>query len=275
MFKNILLLGSNGYLGSQINSHLINSYSVYELNREEIDGLDFNQSEIFFEGVTFHIFINTIVKYQDTNSISDMIKSNYLLSFEILNRIKKSKDFKIFHFDSFYSKFYNSDTHSSYLLSKQNLLEWSKIYQLKEKEVTTFVLRLEHIIGSKESEKKFNGWLINKLKNNQPVKLGPCDHSFDFIHIDDVVKAVVLLIDTGKFKNTFNFIEVGSGKSYQLKTFVQKLKLKLSSKSKLTFNKINKSDIYKNQSSVANSKQLIDLGWSPKSDLNEIIDSIL
>ena len=97
MSKNILLLGSNGYLGSKINSQLINSYSVYELNREEIEGLDFDQGELFFKGLTFHIFINTIVKYQETNSIPDIIKSNYLLSFEILNKIKKSKDFKIFH----------------------------------------------------------------------------------------------------------------------------------------------------------------------------------
>jgi len=275
MSKNILLLGSNGYLGSKINSQLINSYSVYELNREEIEGLDFDQGELFFKGLTFHIFINTIVKYQETNSIPDIIKSNYLLSFEILNKIKKSKDFKIFHFDSFYSKFQKSNTNSSYLLSKQNLLDWSKIYQKKEKEVTTFVLRLEHVIGFKESDKKFNGWLIKKLKNNQSVTLGPCIHSFDFIHIDDVVKAVILLIETLKFKNKFNYMEVGSGKSYQLKTFIQKLKLKLNSKSKVTFNKNTHTDLYKNQSSIANSKELLDLGWNPKSDLDEIIDLIL
>ena len=39
------------------------------------------------------------------------------------------------------------------------------IYHNKHKEVTTFVLRLEHIIGPKENTKKFNGWLISKLKN--------------------------------------------------------------------------------------------------------------
>jgi len=81
--------------------------------------------------------------------------------------------------------------------------------------------------------------------------------------------------DTEKFKNTFNHLDVGSGKSYQLKTFVNNLKSKLGSSSKIIFNKIDKGDSFKNKSSVANSKELIDAGWSPESDLDKIIDSIL
>lgn len=275
MSKNILLLGSNGYLGSNIKAQLRDQYCIFEINREEIQELDFNQNKLLFEDITFHSLINTIVEYKDSTIITDIIKSNYLLSFEILNLINKDKEFKIFHFDSFYSKFFSFDKPNSYLLSKKNLLEWSKIYHNKNKEVTTFILRLEHIVGPNESPKKFNGWLINKLKNNETVELGPCDHFFDFIHIDDIVKAVLLLVDTEKFKNTFNHLDVGSGKSYQLKSFVNNLKSKLGSSSKIIFDKIDKEDSFKNKSSVANSKELIDIGWSPESDLDKIIDSIL
>jgi nucleoside-diphosphate-sugar epimerase len=275
MSKNILLLGSNGYLGNQIKANLNQHYTIFELNRKEIQSFNFNKNEELFNGVTFHFFVNAIVEYHETTSISEIIKSNYLISFELLTVIKKSIDFKIFHFDSFYSKFYSPDTPSSYLLSKKNLVEWSKVYQFKEKHVTTFVLRLEHVIGAKESEKKFNGWLLNKLKNNECIELGPCNHSFDFVYIDDIVKAVSMLMDTKKLKNSFNYLEVGSGKSYQLKTFVNLLKSKLNSESKITFNKNIQTDLYKNQSSIANSKELMDLGWNPKSNLNEIIDLIL
>ena len=103
MSNNIFLLGSNGYLGSRIKAQLKNQYSIFELNRKEIKELDFNQNKLLFEDITFHSFINTIVEYQDSSNITDIIKSNYLLSFEILNLINKSKEFKIFHFDSFYS----------------------------------------------------------------------------------------------------------------------------------------------------------------------------
>jgi len=275
MVKNVLLLGSNGYLGSKIKAQLRNEYSIFELDRKEIQALDFNQKILLFEDITFDSFINTIVEYQDSSTITNIIKSNYLLSFEILYLINKSKEFKIFHFDSFYSKFYSFHKPNSYLLSKKNLVEWSKIYHNKHKNVTTFVLRLEHVIGPKENIKKFNGWLLSKLKNDETIELGPCNHFFDFIHIDDIVKAVILLMDTRKFKNTFNCLDVGSGKNYQLKFFVNNLKSKLGSSSKIIFNEINNRDSYKNQSSVANSKELIDLGWCPKSNLNEIIDSIL
>ena len=46
MSKNILLLGSNGYLGSRIKVQLRNQYSIFELNRKEIQALDFNQNKI-------------------------------------------------------------------------------------------------------------------------------------------------------------------------------------------------------------------------------------
>ena len=78
MSKNILLLGSNGYLGSKIKAQLRNQYSIFELNRKEIQALDFNQNKLLFEDITFHSFINTIVEYQDSTTITDIIKSNYL-----------------------------------------------------------------------------------------------------------------------------------------------------------------------------------------------------
>lgn len=273
--KNILLLGSNGYLGNQIKSNLDKNYNIFELNRKEIHSYRIKEKVELFKNVIFNFFINAIVEYHENESISNIIKSNYLTSFEILDQVNKSKDFKIFHFDSFYSKFYSSESHSSYLLSKKNLVEWSKIFQFKEKNATTFVLRLEHIIGAKESEKKFNGWLLNKLKNNEAVDLGPCNHSFDFVYIEDVLRAIVLLMDTKKFMNSFNYFDIGSGKSHQLKKFVNLLKIKLNSESIINFSKLNQQYNYKNQSSVANSKELIDLGWRPKSDLSEIIDLIL
>ena len=109
MSKNVLLLGSNGYLGSNIKAQLRNQYSIFEINRKEIQVLDFNQNKLLFEDITFHSLINTIVEYKDSTIITDIIKSNYLLSFEIINLINKDKEFKIFHFDSFYSKFFSFD----------------------------------------------------------------------------------------------------------------------------------------------------------------------
>ena len=136
MSKNILLLGSNGYLGSQIKSNLKKHYIIFELNRKEIQSYNFKKNVELFNDVTFDFFVNSIVEYRETASIPEIIKSNYLISFEILDQINKSKDFKIFHFDSFYSKFYTL-IHPVVICYQKNLVEWSKVYQFKEKHVTT------------------------------------------------------------------------------------------------------------------------------------------
>jgi nucleoside-diphosphate-sugar epimerase len=273
MFKNILLLGSKGYLGNQLKIRLSKDFRVYEFNRKEIKMFQSEKNDLF-KNITFDAFFNLTVKYDNQSSFAEVVKSNYLLALEVLEKIKKSEEFKIFYFDTFYSKFYTKSIQSSYLLSKKNLVEWARLFHLQKKKPTTFILRLEHVVGPDESERKFNGWLINKLKKNEPISLGPCDHSFDFIHIKDIIDSIIILLATEEFKNKFVCLDVGSGKAYPLKNFVNLLKSKLNSKSKITFG-TTRLDSFKNQSSVGDIKELIVLGWKPKTDLNEIIDSII
>jgi nucleoside-diphosphate-sugar epimerase len=271
MSKNILIIGSKGYLGKHIIRYLSSSNSVYVFNRKDID--QFICSDKIDLKIKFDVLINCIVDYN--NDSTQIIESNFFTPIKICQKLQKSSNFKVFHFDSFYSKFFKLSPKNSYLLSKKSLIEWTEIFHDETPGITTFILRLEHVIGKNESKKKFNGWLLNKLKNNGSIELGPCSHSFDFIYIEDVVKAIILLINTNRFNHKFNYFEVGSGKNYQLKTFVNLLKLKLNSESKIIFNKNIQTDLYKNQSSIAKSKELMDLGWNPKSNLNEIIDLIL
>ena len=73
------------------------------MNRKEIQSYNFKNVELFNDVTDF--FVNSIVEYRETASIPEIIKSNYLISFEILDQINKSKDFKIFHFDSFIANF--------------------------------------------------------------------------------------------------------------------------------------------------------------------------
>ena len=74
---------------------------------------------------------------------------------------------------------------------------------------------------------------------------------------------IIIMIDGGRLDRA------------QTSSVFNNLKSKLGSSSKIIFNKIDNGDSFKNKSSVANSRELIDLGWCPKSELNEIIDSIL
>jgi nucleoside-diphosphate-sugar epimerase len=269
MSKNILIIGSKGYLGKHIIRYLNNSNSVYILDRNDINEFIYT-GKIRFK-IRFDVLVNCIVDYH--NNSAQIIESNFFLPIKICQKIKKSTNFQVFHFDSFYSKFFESAPRNAYLLSKKSMLEWAEIFHFETPGITTFVLRLEHVIGKNESEKKFNGWLINSLRSNQNISLSNSNHKIDIIHIEDILVLIKLLIDKDFYKGEFKILEVGSGKNYSIKTFAQKIKAKLKSESKISYDKT--LDDYKTRSSISNIKELIELGWKPKSDIDEIIDLIL
>ena len=270
MKKKILVIGSKSYLGKNIINNLKDDYEFFSVDRSDLN--DLKSFKNYFEGVVFDALINSIVQYEFSD-VSSLIESNFYLGFKIHDMIAKSEDYKLFQFGSFYSKSFKKSELDHYLISKESLINYSKILSNKSK-VNIFYLQLEHLIGPNESVKKFNGWLKYNLKNNNNIFLGPCEHYFDFIHINDVTSLIKTLIDTLSFKNEFKFFEVGSGKKILLKDFILDLKYSLKSKSKIHFSNERQINDYKNQSSVSNIDELKDLGWSPKYEITDIIDDI-
>ena len=269
MSKNILIIGNKGYLGKHIVRYFKKSNSVYVFNRKDINQF-ICSGKIGFK-VRFDVLVNCIVDYD--NDSAQIIESNFFLPIKICQKIKKSTNFQVFHFDSFYSKFFELAPKNVYLLSKKSLLEWAEIFHFENPGITTFILRLEHVIGKDESEKKFNGWLINSLRSNQNISLSNSNHKIDVIHFEDILILIKLLVDKNLFKGELKVLEVGSGKNYSIKTFAQKIKVKLKSESIITYDK--NVEKYKTKSSISNIKELIKVGWKPKSDIDEIIDLIL
>ena len=105
--------------------------------------------------------------FTNENSIAPFIDCNVHLPFKILEKISKAEDFLFIQFDSFYSKFFNKSINTSqYLLSKQNMLDWCKLFNNKSNS-TTVVLSIEHLIGPNETRRKFNGRLIKDLKKQR------------------------------------------------------------------------------------------------------------
>lgn len=269
MPKNILILGENGYLGSKILEHLKNEYSIYFLTKDQI--LEFYSIGNIDNETYFDCIINCFIKYDD--NLSSMIESNFHLPIKICEKIKKTKNFKIFHFDSFYSKFFNLAPYNKYLLSKKNLLDWTNIFHNENPGYTTFILRLEHLIGSNESESKFNAWLIRELKSNNKIELSKSKHKLDFIYVNDLIDLIKILIEGNSFEGEYKILEVGSGINHSIEEFAEMIKSKLFSKSKILYTK--KLELYKTQTSIAKNQNLIKLGWKPIQNFEEILDKIL
>jgi nucleoside-diphosphate-sugar epimerase len=289
----ILITGANGYLGSYITKKFIENNAEVTIvvrrssNLDRISIVVKNINILYLEDEEFlvkirktkvDILINAIVDYgRESPYFFNLLETNVLLPFKILDLVCKEKGFIYFTFDSFYAKqeFLDKKIMPEYVLSKNQLNEWLDLYN-KTTKVTIMVLRLEHLIGPNESINKFNGWILNQLISNIPViKLTSCEQVRDFIYIEDVVDAIFILIkNRNKFEKKFNQIDIGTGLGYSIKTFVENLHHFTNSNSKLEFGAL-PSRVNEIKSSIANNEFLYSLGWKPEINLNKIIKKIL
>lgn len=85
----------------------------------------------------------------------------------------------------------------------------------------------------------YNGTLVmsalEKMKRNEIIQLTQCTQSWDFIHVEDVARAMYLLANTSCMDGVYN---IASGKSRQLKEFVIEMKNICKSSSELQFGAI-------------------------------------
>jgi nucleoside-diphosphate-sugar epimerase len=106
------------------------------------------------------------------------------------------------------------------------------------------------------------------------IELTPGEQKRDFIYIDDVVSAYMLLLEKGQ--NTFRFSEydVGSGEAVSIRRFVETAKRLSESTTDLLFGKKTYRDheIMHSQADVGPLKML---GWTPMTSLeNGILKSL-
>ena len=162
--------------------------------------------------------------------VSDLIESNILLPTKLLDMFEKTLKLYI-TFDSFYTKFKKNPL-LNYTNSKNQIREWYKCYS----HLKIINLKLEHLYGKHDSNKKFIPWLIDAMLKNKTIKLSECNQKRDFIHVDEIIK---LLNEIIQKRNKFSFgntdIEVGTGKSIEIKKIVLTLLEITGSNSKIIF----------------------------------------
>jgi len=102
-----------------------------------------------------------------------------------------------------------------------------------------------------------DGMFMTKLLNNDISYI--TEHTRDFIHVDDVVSAIDLLMT----KDITGVIDVGTGISNSLKTLVDLAGIKNY--------EFKSGNVYEKMDNRANIKELRDLGWEPKVNVIDYI----
>ena len=111
---------------------------------------------------------------------------------------------------------------NDYALSKKQFSEWLKF---KSNMIQVINLKIELMYGPKDDESKLIPSVLSGLNQNTPeIKLTNGEQKRDFIFVDDVVSACMKTLEKSKSLSKFNEFEIGTGKSFKLKFFLDELK---------------------------------------------------
>lgn len=289
MQNNILLTGATGFLGSHLLesfisqgfdvavikrstsdlwriSHLFGKFKIYN-----IDNFNF---KTIFEEFKPEIIVHTACSYGRNNeTIIDVVNTNLIFGLELLEESIKNNVKTFINTDSLLPRNIND-----YSLSKAQFTDWLK---KKSNQIQVVNFRIEHMYGVKDDNNKFIPWLINTMKNgDEQINLTSGIQMRDFIYISDIVNAFNLIIQKRESLSAWNEFEVGTNTFIEVREFV----LKIAELLEIKYNKVIIPRLkfgaipYRKEEIMIpklNNKELIDLGWDYKVDINEGIEKII
>jgi nucleoside-diphosphate-sugar epimerase len=213
---NLLVLGSSGYIGSNILNGLKANHDVYTLYRnKQLEGYDlfefFNSEEkLVFSGsleellnaplnLTLDGVVNaagSINKLDDLSGIEENISANIIFtSLTSLLAIKLKVKFYIFlttYSSNVQAKAYTPQTfYAATKKSAENLLEYFSYSHY----FRTYILEIFDVYGPNQPHLKFFNQLLDAVLQKKPFEMTPGNQEINFIYIDDLVNAVQNLVD--------------------------------------------------------------------------------
>jgi CDP-paratose synthetase len=279
MPKNILITGITGFLGSHLAKRFLNEgHNIIGLKRSTSSLARINSIEnqitlydsdtvefasIFQNHSKIDALIHTATCYgrsgETTNQIFD---ANTVYPLHLLEAASQA-GIKIFiNTDTTLDKYLNL-----YSLSKNQFLDWGRFFSLNKK-IHFCNLRLEHFYGPNDDDSKFTTFILKSCIENHPtIKLTHGEQKRDFIYVDDVVDAYLLVIESFELiKNNYIEMDVGSGNAVSIRHFVETVHRITHSKTQLIFGALpyRRGEVMLSQ---ANTEPLNKLGWSCKTEL--------
>lgn len=275
---NILLTGATGYLGSHLaeafvtsgnkvalltrsNSnrcHLANilpGLAIYEM---EQDGLT-----TAFQDIQFDAIVHTATCYGRFGELPvEVFSANTAWPLQLLETAVAASTPLFINTDTSLDRFINP-----YALSKKQFSEWGYCFAGQEK-IRFVNVVLEHFYGPGDLESKFVTRIVRSCLRNEPeLRLTAGTQRRDFICIDDVVAAYLLLLRDEIYSGpAFQEYGLGSGVTVPVHDLVVMVKSLTGSNIKLNFGAVplRRNEIMDLHADISG---LQSLGWQPQVSL--------
>lgn len=275
---NILLTGATGYLGSHLaRAFVASGYKVAAFTRSSSDlsrlanilpELALYEREhgglsAAFQETQFDAIIHTATCYgRNDEAPVEVFAANTAWPLQLLGTAATAGVPLFINTDTSLDRFINP-----YSLAKKQFREWGYLFAGQERLRFVNVV-LEHFYGAGDLESKFVTRIIRRcLRNEFELELTAGTQRRDFIYIDDVVAAYLLLVKAELSRDPgFQEYGLGSGVAVPVRDLVIMVKSLTGSDSKLNFGAVplRQNEIMDSQSDISG---LQSLGWQPQVSL--------
>jgi nucleoside-diphosphate-sugar epimerase len=276
--KNILLTGATGYLGSHLAKKFVGvGYNLFILTRsgsslskieelipgEKIFNIDVIDYDILFENNQIDAIIHTAASYgRKGETMVEVYDANVIFPIKLLEYALKYN----------VKYFVNSNTTlppdlNIYALSKAN---FAQVLKMNSTRINVIDVELQYFYGSNDDVSKFVTFIMAKLNSGiDCIDLSPGTQVRDFIYIDDVTDAYLLLLQKATTFPSYQSVPLGTGIGLTIKSLTEKIKKALGNQNTiLNFGALplRTGEI---MHAVADISFLSELGWQPRYDINE------
>ena len=141
-----------------------------------------------------------------------------------------------------------------------------------EKEMEYVNFTISNIFGPGEKSERFINTVVRKMLRNEPIELTHGYQSYDFIYVDDAVRAIELVLQQGKNQCSYY---IGNKKPQVLRTYIQQMKEITGSSSELLFGKIPLKMHTLEYTEFDTARLKEDFGWEPKVSFEEGIERLM
>lgn len=278
----ILITGGTGYLGRQLIRQLLKEdHEVFCVHRKTSDlsvfqditsGLYFLENDAdrirSYVNIPGHLpdfVILAACSYEAGLQEETILESNLLFPLMVLRTLQQAGCKSFLSIGTALPKELNL-----YALTKRQFDEYGANYAERFSVRFTSIL-LENYYGPKEPSSRFIPACIEKLKQNEKILLTSGTQKRDFIHIEDVISGILLLLQ--KPLPGYEEIPLGSGYAPSIRELLSYLKELTHSCSELCFGAL--PDRKHEPSSAADLTRMHSLGFKPKYSWKEGIKTIL
>jgi CDP-paratose synthetase len=286
MRMNLLVTGGTGFLGSRIVRRLLaDGHEVSVLKRSFSDtrriadvlgrvsayDIDRCDPSAFFEGKRIDALLHTATCYgRKEESAGELLDANVVFPIRLMETACRSGVKAFFNTDTFLPAEMNG-----YALSKRQFRDWGR--RIGKSLGMRFVnIRVDQFYGAGDDDSKFPMMVILKCLNNVPeLPLTEGTQTRDFIHVDDVAEAFLLLLrKTHSNGAALQEYDVGTGRPIRVREFVETAHRLTGSKTLLSFGAVPYRE-NEPMDLVQDTAPLASLGWKCNIGLEDGIHSII